>query len=89
MIIGIKNGYLIANMGVSGVKSAPYNCRLENSHSSFVYLLGMTDKGGDKFVVRVGAGMSPLVSFAISIARKRYIDSFADWSEMIFTFMFI
>jgi hypothetical protein len=28
MIIGLKNGYLIANMGVSGVKSAPYNCRL-------------------------------------------------------------
>jgi hypothetical protein len=40
-------------------------------------------------VVRVGAGMSPLVAFAISIARKRYIDSFADWSQMIFTFMLI
>jgi hypothetical protein len=76
MIIGIRNGFLIANMGVSGVKSAPYNCRLENTHSSFVYLLGMTGK--DRFVVRVGPGISPLVAFAISIARKRYIDSFAD-----------
>lgn len=44
MIIGMKNGYLIANMGVSGVKSAPYNCRLENPQSNFVFLLGMVDK---------------------------------------------
>lgn len=47
----------------------------------------MTDKEGEKFVVRVGAGMSPLVAFAISISRKRYIDSFADWSQMILAFM--
>jgi hypothetical protein len=38
----------------------------------------MTDKEGENFVVRVGAGMSPVVAFAISIARKRYIDSFGD-----------
>lgn len=78
MIISVKNGYLIANMGVAGVRSAPYNCRLENYQSSFVYLLGMIDKASSEFIVRVGEGMSPLIAFAISIGRKRYIDSFTE-----------
>lgn len=78
MIIGLKNGFLIANMGVTGVKSAPYNCRLENYHTNFVYLLGLVDKDKGEFIVRVGEGMSPLIAFAISIARKRYIDSFTE-----------
>ena len=77
MIIGMKNGYLIANMGVGGVKSAPYNCRLENHQSNFVFLLGMVDKESQQFVIRVGEGMSPLLAFAISVGRKRYIDSFS------------
>jgi len=28
MKLSLKNGYLISRMGVSGIKSAPYNCRL-------------------------------------------------------------
>jgi hypothetical protein len=44
MKLSLKNGYLIAHMGVSGIKSAPYNCRLENSKDSFLYLLGMIEK---------------------------------------------
>ncbi len=54
MVIGVKNGFLIANMGVNGVKSAPYNCRLENFKNDFVYLLGMIDKESNEFIVRVG-----------------------------------
>lgn len=76
MKLSLKNGFLIAHMGVSGIKSAPYNCRLENMYDSFVYLLGMIDK--EQFIIRVGEGMSPLVAFAISIGRKRYIDSFKE-----------
>ena len=45
-------------------------------YDSFVYLLGMIDK--EQFIIRVGEGMSPLVAFAISIGRKRYIDSFKE-----------
>ena len=65
-------------MGVSGIKSAPYNCRLENASDSFVYLLGLVEKESETFLVRVGEGMSPLVALAISIGRKRYIDSFKE-----------
>lgn len=65
-------------MGVTGIKSAPFNCRLENPGDSFVFLMGMIDKPNEKFLVRVGEGMSPLVAFAISIGRKRYIDSFKE-----------
>lgn len=77
MSISLKNGYLIANMGVNGVKSAPYNCRLENTQSNFSYLLGLIDKNSEQFIVRVGEGMSPLIAFAISVGRKKYIDSFS------------
>jgi len=78
MKLSLKNGYLIANMGVNGIKSAPYNCRLENPNNSFVYLLGLLDKEEEKFIVRVGQGISPVIAFATSIGRKRYIDSFKD-----------
>lgn len=44
MRLSLRNGYLIAHMGVSGIKSAPYNCRLQTANDSFVYLLGMIDK---------------------------------------------
>lgn len=78
MKLALKNGYLISRMGASGIKSAPYNCRLENSSDTFVYLLGLIDKEQerDSFLVRVGEGMSVLVALAISVARKRFIDSF-------------
>ena len=78
MKLSLKNGFLIAHMGVSGIKSAPYNCRLESVFDNFVYLLGMIEKEKEKFIIRVGEGMSPLVAFAISIGRKRYIDSFKE-----------
>lgn len=78
MKLSLKNGYLIANMGLAGIKSAPYNCRLENANNSFVYLLGSVDKDTDRFMIRVGEGISPLVAFATSVGRKRYIDSFKD-----------
>jgi hypothetical protein len=76
MKLSLKNGYLIANMGVSGIKSAPYNCRLENPSDSFVYLLGLLEKEEEKFIVRVGQGLSPVIALAIAVGRKRYIDSF-------------
>lgn len=76
MRLSLKNGYLIAHMGVNGIRSAPYNCRLESSNDSFVYLLGMIEKDCERFLLRVGEGISPVVAFAIAVGRKRYIDSF-------------
>ena len=81
MVVGVKNGFLVANMGVSGIRSAPYNCRLENSHNNFVYLLGLIDRQPECFLVRVGEGMSPLIAFGISVGRKSYIDSFKEEGE--------
>ena len=75
MIIGFKNGYLIANMGVNGVKSAPYNCRLENNNG-FSFLLGLMDKEPSDFVIRIGEGMCVFVGMGVGVGRKRYIDSF-------------
>lgn len=63
-------------MGVNGIRSAPYNCRLENSKDSFVFLLGLIEKDSERFLLRLGEGISPVVAFTIAIGRKRYIDSF-------------
>jgi hypothetical protein len=54
MRLSLKNGYLIAHMGVGGIQSAPYNCRLENGQDNFVYLLGMFEKEKERFITRVG-----------------------------------
>lgn len=74
MSFNVVNGKLTSNMEVNNIVSAPYNLRLENSHGECVFLFGKINLKQDRYLVRVGKGISPLMALAISAARKNYID---------------